>query len=328
MNGIVSLRPPLSKGCERQEKGAPWRMPLIVLLPLGQASGAWRFRGEARSFCKGRSGLRRMLGPFAQERVMPSFRSVGLLLIVSVFSAGIAGCVGPASTPSRAELGVNGAAWGYEHPGYGLHTSRGEYYLTVNVTLRNPGTTTIRVIASELTVSWANSSNATKGVSDWFGIEVAGSTTSVFSVSFESTGTRTPLTLQFADMGTSPVSAAVPTPLEPAQEVLFSNVSSAKRPVNLDGFFASPGQTYVWVNFTMQNRWTEPLPVTMFDFKVEDANGSRYTADGRQGPDEIGSGGSANVTIVFEVPAAWAPLRVLFDATFGPWADFFVPAPG
>src|SRR5882762_2696012 len=73
-----------------------------------------------------------------------------LLLVVSA-----AGCLTPA--PPSVDISVRNAAWVFEHPALGTHSSRGEYFLALNVSVRNTGDGDAIISAADFTVYWKGS---------------------------------------------------------------------------------------------------------------------------------------------------------------------------
>lgn len=85
---------------------------------------------------------------------------------------------------------------------------------------------------------------------------------------------------------------------------------------------AKDGKEYVKVNLTVQNKSDETIPYNTLEWKIEDSNGSiedymsaaMASADDNLGSGELAAGGKKSGSIVFEVPAGDAKLKLHYKA--------------
>jgi len=263
------------------------------------------------------------------------FLIIVLAVILSVVILGVAFAFLVAFTAQqaeesyRAEVTANRAEWKYEDPSLSFHTSRGNYYLWVNVTVKNTGSRSLSISYLDFTLVWSGQSAPITGTAAWSSFSLPSTKTATLTIAYPSEGLKTPdkIDFRFSVFENGHIQASVPSPSGPALEVTLTPVSSEWKLIDTYGRTPDPGNRFLWLTFQVKNDWDEPISVNIFYFKAEGIDGSTYSVPQREGPDEIASGGTGTVTLVFEVPDTWTPKVLHYDMLFGPWADMAVPAP-
>lgn len=228
-----------------------------------------------------------------------------------------------------ADLSVNKAEWKHEDPSFSFHTSRANYYLWVNVTVKNTGSSSLSISYLDFTMLWSGQGAGITGTAAWSSFSLPSAKTATLTIAYPSEGLKTPVKIdfEFSFFEDGRVQAFVPTPAGPAVEVTLTTISSEWKLIDTYGRTPDPDNWFLWLTFQMRNAWDEPISVNIFYFKAEGVDGSTYSVPQREGPDEIASGGTGTITLVFEVPETWLPEVLHYDMTFGPWADMNIPSP-
>jgi hypothetical protein len=228
-----------------------------------------------------------------------------------------------------AKLGVNHAEWRYESPTLSSHTSRGQYYLWLNVSVNNSGTHSLGVEGFGFKLHWKGETAGVPASYAWSSFDLAPGRSTNVTIAFPSAGLKTPdlLDFQYSPTGSSHVQASVPAPSAPATEVTFGTSSAQWK--NNDTYDRPPiaGNRFLWLAFEMRNAWDKSAVITPSYFKAEGLSGSIYPALQQQGAVEIAPGGRGDVTLVFQVPTTWMPKVLHYDMKIGPWADMAIATP-
>jgi hypothetical protein len=256
--------------------------------------------------------------------------AVGVLL--AALSAALAGCFGPTPGPpttSQPEMSITSSSWRYDYPGTLSHSTRGEYYLNLAVSVTNRGTVPLPLLAAEFSLFWQNETagddaEAATISSTTLSTGQTGTTT----VAFVASELRKPVRLEFRQAGfDNTVSATVPAPVAPPLELMVTSVSSNWSVNGTGNASALPGMTYLWVNATYMDHLSEALTIVAGSFHVVDANDTAYRGEAVIGPATLAPFTPVQVSALFEVPVGYVPKTLRVDIVLGPWTDAPVPPP-
>lgn len=121
-------------------------------------------------------------------------------------------------------------------------------------------------------------------------------------------------------------SADVPTPIQGESHVQITIINATLNNVDFNNTTASQGKIFLWLEVEMNNNWYEAISLDSNTFDVEGTNGTIYSYPDFDGPDFLLTGGSTAITLVFEIPENWDPLKLRYDAEFAPFTETDIPS--
>ena len=260
-------------------------------------------------------------------------RATALLLAAASLSTAFAGCLtpptGPPQTNSQAEMSVTSAQWRYDYPGSLVHSTRGQYYLNVAVSVTNRGAIPLAILAAEFSVFWQNETSGIPAIAATVSSTTVGQgETRAATIAFLSTELLKPVRIEFRQAGfTNTVSANVPAPAAPPFELMITGISSNWTANDTANNTAPSGHAFLWVNATFMDHTNAALTVTASVFTIADASGNDYRAETVIGQPTLQPFENVPLSILFEVPDDFVPNTLRVDIVLGPWTDAEVPPP-
>jgi len=288
--------------------------------PLSGTESIIAFRKNPESV----ENVQPVLGPPKPPRRGTSWLVVMLVVVVGVVLAIVAAAfllsLGNIARGPQYTMSTSNPKYAFEDSSSILHSSLGEYYLTLQVSMANTGSVSGSVSALEFRL------NATQGrlyetramrPSSFITLAAGGSQafTLVFvGVKMNETAYR----LEFSTE-TTVLRAEVAPPPPPPPEFDLHIDNSTDNPYDNYGLPPGSGSVFLWVNLTITNHWHDPITTYTSAFGIELRGGAHYVAHSRLGADGISTGGTARITILWEIPATGTPNQIIFDEGFGPW---------
>jgi len=222
---------------------------------------------------------------------------------------------GPAYTMS-----ASNPKYTFEDSSSSLHSSLGKYFMTIQVSMANSASISGSVSASDFRLNASSGQSYTTPSmrpSSFITIAAGGSQsfTLIFAaVNMNETGYQLEMSTR-----TAAIKASVAPPPPPPPEFDAHIDNSTKNPYDNYGLPAHSGSAFLWVNLTMTNHWHNPLSINIYYFELKLQGGAQYTSHSRLGPDAISTGGTAQITVLWEIPSTGSPNQIIFDQFFGPW---------
>ncbi len=255
-----------------------------------------------------------------------TLRNVAIVLVVVVIV--VLGVIAAAFLQSSTNvargpqytMSASNPKYAFEDSSYSLHSLLGKYYMSLQVSMANAGSISGSVSAFDFRLNTSSGySYRTPAMRPSSFITIAAGGSQAFTLVFDGVNmNETGYRLEFSTT-TAALKAEVAPPPPPPPEFDAHIENSTRKPYDNYGLPAKSGSVFLWVNLRMTNHWHDPLRINIYYFELELQGGARYVAHSRLGPDSISTGGTAQVTVLWEIPATGVPNKVIFNQIFGPW---------
>jgi len=233
-------------------------------------------------------------------------------------------------------LRVTSAEW-RDYDLYGFHGDANHRFLWLTLEITNNDTKTITL--SSYGFECNNSDGSSYGsiiIDGLFGVhEVAPGNSANVTVIFMVPNDWTPEIVTYQDWmwidspweNEPKYSTDVPTPTQGESHMLMMITNATLNSFDLNYSPVSEGKICLWLEVEINNNWNDYLPLSSIEFDIEGENGTIYAYPDFDGPDFILSGGSATITLVFEIPEDIIPLKLHYYPEFGPLSHIDIPTP-
>jgi len=187
--------------------------------------------------------------------------------------------------------------------------------LTVTMTNNERSTTTLSPFEFHILASDGSSYDYTLLIDDTVPSGLAAGSTATFSITFVVPTDKTPTKLTYqALFSTNLVETAIGSVNPPVIQITLAVTGAT---LGSGSYGPSIGNKYVLVNFTMTNGYTSTLSLSVYDFKLQTANGTIYDYSfwvDYDVPSGLAAGATGSMSIGFEIPTSATAQKLIFES--------------